>query len=107
MENNLFTATAWAELISNELVVTKRERVVVDTFIELEGIKFDAEDLYETLCEVKSGRVTTNFSREKTDVLKKYGILKTEGSNRSCIAAELGANGKDFIKMLKAKIWSE
>ena len=107
MENNLFTATAWAELVTSDFVVTKRERIEYDRFFELDGVKFDANDLYYTLEEVTGGSVTTDFTDKQTEILKKYGILISEGSQRNCYPATLGANGMEFLNMLEKKMFEK
>lgn len=86
------------------LDIEKRERTVFDHFIVIDGVRFDADDLLTTLYEVEGGGVYTTFSDEKFKILKSYGILESQGSNRWMSSAELGPNGEAFTEMLAKKV---
>jgi hypothetical protein len=87
-----------------ELKIERRQRVVFDHYVELAGVRFDADDLLATLHEVTGGNVTTSFAPAQTDVLKRLDILETEGSPRWCSPARLGPRGEDFIDSLGRRI---
>ena len=103
---NLFEASAFNALVAEGLEVRRKERIVVDKFITLEGVSFDADDLYETLELAVSSDIVITYSRERIEVLKKLGILESEGNRRWYMGARLGTNGETFLKMLAEKLES-
>ena len=104
---DLFTSTSYASLADRDLKLEVLERVVKDHFITIDEVRFDADDLYTTLCEVDDGGVTTDFERAQTEVLKKYGILESEGSQRWMMSARLGPFGKNFLERLELLIFGK
>lgn len=103
-EANLFERDAFARLLEANPEVERKERIVHDFYITLDGVRIDADDLYETLCAVNGNDVTTSFGEREFAVLKAHGILETQGSRRALSAARLGPNGNEFRKWLRDKI---
>lgn len=102
-ENNLFTATAFKELEANGFTVEERTETVYYGTVIIDGYKFDAIDLRDTLAEVKGRCNIVITNEEMVTVLKKYGIIESAGNFRWCVRAEGGANLEKFSAMLEAK----
>lgn len=98
MSGDLFQSTAFNELKDKGFPVVTRERVVVDTYVTVDGINFELEDLMETLEAVQSNDAYTSFSTEKFAVLHKNGILLSQ--SRRDWAATPGPNLDEFLEIL-------
>jgi hypothetical protein len=60
--------------------ITETERIVIDRHIVLNGIKFDAQDIYDTLVETCSSGSDCYMTDEKMiDALKKLRIIEHGG----------------------------
>ena len=70
------------EVLKIGLVVERRARVVIDKFIYILGEKFNSEDMYETLSEVKYSPGGTYMNDERmVNVLKGIGVIKSTSSS--------------------------
>lgn len=103
-EADLFMSEAFGRFMDEDPAIEREARTVYDFFVTIEGLRFDAADLSRTLYEVFDGDVATTFSREKYDVLRRLGILESQGSRRSGMAACAGPNARTFVEWLDQKI---
>lgn len=100
---DLFKAKAFKDLMDGGLEIEARPRQGFDYFVEIDGEKFDAADLLETLENVESGDVyITNQRMGK--MLLKFGILHSLGSSRWYQGASKGDNFKEFYDFLVEKL---
>ena len=83
-----------------------KPRRIYDHYIIIDGIKFDADDLHETLSKVyEDGDLyTTGFRPDAASVLQSRGILESQGAARAWSPAKLGPRGEEFIRYLEGVI---
>ena len=84
--------------------VTKSSRVVTDYWIIIQGRKFDAEDIYETLSEVKAHSDIYLTDADMAQTLIDIDVLASAGSNRGGYGAKLGSKGDIFLAALKTAL---
>ena len=109
MTDDLFTNRAFNDLKSVGLDVTVTEkRVVVKTrTLILDDIKFDLDDVYQTLfecCEDGGSYITDD---DMIKVFKKYGIIDSPGSGKWGYGATKGPNYREFMDMVEEKLFSK
>lgn len=100
----LFERAAFDDLKDEGVQIEFKERVVRDFFVTIGGLRFDAMDLYESLDEGTSYGHVLDFSREKTALLKRIGVVAYEGNRRMCVSAEKGPNFQEFMEMLRERL---
>lgn len=87
------------------LEVTSTQRTVTDYWIMIDGRKFDALDVYNTLtetCDDHSNSYMTD--RRMVEALKKLRVIEHGGSGKWAMSAARGPNYDRFIALLEKQI---
>lgn len=99
---DMFEAKSFEDLKASGATVRKKERVVVDIFIDIAGYTFELDDLWETLCEIEHNRDIVITNDAMVEFFDKFAIA-TKGSMRNCISAEPRANFTAFKTWIEEK----
>ena len=90
----------------------KTEKVAVmkfEKYITINGVKFEAMDLYDTLMELRPPCNIRIRSRDMIELFKKIKVIESAGSGD--IPASIGKNYQSFCKALKPHfdklLWSK
>lgn len=87
------------------LEVTSTQRTVTDYWIMIDGRKFDAKDVYNTLVETCSPSSDSYMTdHNMVDALKKLRVIEHGGSGRWAMSASRGPNYERFIAHLEKQI---
>lgn len=87
------------------LEVTTTQRTVTDYWVMLDGHKFDAKDIYNTLVETCSPSSDSYMTDQKmVEVLKKLRVIDSGGSGRWAMAASRGPNYERFVTWLESQL---
>ncbi len=90
--------------IIETLEVTATERVVVDYWIIVDGVKFDAENVYTTLTETCDDLSDSYITDHRmVEVLQNLRVIE-HGGHRSGMTPEKGPNYDYFMAQLKKRI---
>jgi len=103
IDATLFGFSAKSDIETAVTSVTKMPRIVYDYVIHLDGRKFDAKDVLETLEESCSGAAYIT-DEHMVRALKKLGVILHGGNQRWMTAAAKGENYDMFMKLLREKI---
>lgn len=101
MEDTLFSLDA--RRLIDELNVCPTQRIVTDYWIVMDGHRFDANDVHETLVETCEDSGSYITDRRMVEALKKLGVLQHGGSSSGMSAAQ-GPNYAYFMERLRKQI---
>lgn len=92
------------ENFPNVFSIEEKTKTVYYGVISIDGQKFDARDLLDTIQELLHNGDIVITDKNMITMLKKYGILKSEGNSRWYTAAEKGPNIMAFLAFLEIYI---
>lgn len=101
-EPNLFSIETKKAI--DKLTVTTTQRVVTDFWIEINGRKFDAEDVYTTLIECCEHFGAYIANPKMVEALKSLHVIEHGGSGRWAMSAAKGPNYDQFMKRLERQL---
>lgn len=99
---NLFRDNVYRAVL---LKVETVERKVIDRYVTVAGVRFELEDLYETLCEIEGSTSIYVTDRDRYKVLVDIGVLGRLGGRG--YAASEGENFKDFLERVRAAYYRD
>jgi hypothetical protein len=102
MSDTLFSLDA--RKLIDELVVCPTQRIATDYWIVLNGHRFNAIDVRDTLIETCEGSYSYVSDERMVEALKKLGVIEHGGSYRHSMSALAGPNYQYFMDWLKLEI---
>lgn len=101
METNLFEKVEFDAFRATPLKVDKKEVTVTYYHIEIDGLRFEAKDLLQTLEDAFDGGMYVTWGKKKEALLKKLGVVKTLGTSNGLMCAEKGPYFDEFYNLVK------
>lgn len=101
MDQDLFSRVALDDL---SIEVRETERIVIEKSVIIDGVVFDAVDLYDTLLSLDDEADIVVVDDDMANMLLKYAAISYRGNMRHCARAEKGANFNAFYKLILEQI---
>lgn len=90
----------WTRIIPQLPNLVVEKVVHIKYYIGLDNVDFDIEALLETLLSIDDG-IAITYEDKQIAILKKYGIINSEGSNRGGYPAQKGPQYASFVALLQ------